>query len=183
MDIDSPLDKRMTMAVDSGYPTSGYRNLAIVGCGTQATRIVQNSSAGALIAMAYGQPGEMAIHLEVERLLSALLPVVYAPRGMAEVFVLACLGRRTGSALAPAVANWSKGMDLRVSAIVSMPILIEGEARRFRAVEALSDLRSSCHEVTVVAIPEPPSGSALLAFQHIERLLIEATRNKLASHG
>lgn len=101
-----------------------------------------------------------------------------------KVFILACLGGRTGSHFAPLAARLAKAAGKVPACIVTLPFHFEGERRMATAHEALDELKECTPDVLVFENErlrtQYPDLGFFDAFQKADAQIAEALREGLA---
>lgn len=99
------------------------------------------------------------------------------------VFILACLGGRTGSHFAPLAAHLAKAAGKAPACIVTLPFHFEGEKQMATANEALGELKECTPDVLVFdnekLKTQYPDLSLLDAFRKADAQVAEALRKRL----
>lgn len=101
-----------------------------------------------------------------------------------KVFILACLGGRTGSHFAPLAARLAKAAGKTPACIVTMPFHFEGERRMATAHEALDELKECTPDVRFFdnerLRTQYPDLGFFDAFAKVDAQIAEALRERLA---
>lgn len=101
-----------------------------------------------------------------------------------KVFILACLGGRTGSHFAPLAARLAKAAGKAPACIVTMPFHFEGERRMATAHEALDELKECTPDVRFFdnerLRTQYPDLGFFDAFAKVDAQIAEALRERLA---
>jgi cell division protein FtsZ len=101
--------------------------------------------------------------------------------GTEMVFITAGMGGGTGTGAAPVIAKFAKEMDILTVGIVTIPFLLEGEAKIIQALNGVEELSINVDALLVInndrLIDVFPDDSMKSAFQKADNILTVAARS------